>query len=280
MTACKICTVNGVRSTYLNIEMWEATRLNTQKLVRMFFTTLLLGGLATLMTSFFVINDVYAAAISPMDWMDLLGLVIFYIGLGLVFAVISQTGFFAYLFINRMGLGLFKALWPLVQVVLILFVLFDLVYFPYKADGNTISLFLLILMSLGILAVAVVVATIKMKETNVTAFIPTVFLMVVMTTIEWVPGMRAEGTDYAWLMIIALLVCNAYQILLLHRLAKVGPEEQERMDRLKQRRLERQKEWEEKRKKKEENDENKGKQVNQANQGKQGNKQNKSRKKR
>ncbi len=216
----------------------------------MFLTTLLLGGVATLITSFFVSSSLYASALSPIDWMDLLGLVVFYLGLGFVFAVISQTGFFAYLFINRFGLGLFKAFWPVTQVLLILFVLFDLVYFPYKAEGNTIPLYLLILMSLGILAVGLVIAKLKMDETNVTAFIPTLFLMVVMTSIEWVPGLRAEGTDYAWLMIIALLVCNAYQILLLHRLAKVGPEEEERMERLRQRRLEKRKEVEEKRKRK------------------------------
>src|SRR5699024_4956449 len=129
---------------------------------------------------FFVVPEIFGDAISKKDWMDLFGLVIFYLGLGFVFAVISQAGFFAYLFINRFGLGLFKAFWPFAQVVVILFVLFDLVYFPYKADGNTIPLYLLILMSLGILAVGIVVARIKMNETNVTAFIPTLFLMVVM----------------------------------------------------------------------------------------------------
>lgn len=204
----------------------------------MFFKTLFLGGVATLLTSFFVSSGTYGASLSPIDWMDLLGLVVFYLGLGFVFAVISQTGFFAYLFINRFGLGLFKAFWPFVQVLLILFVLFDLVYFPYKADGNTIPLYLLLLMVAGILGIGLVVAKIKMDETNVTAFIPTLFLMVVMTAVEWVPGLQTEGTDYAWLMIIALLACNAYQILLLHRLTTLDPEEAERMERLRKKRAE------------------------------------------
>lgn len=216
----------------------------------MFFTTLFIGGIATLVTSFFVVPDIYGDALSKQDWMDLFGIVIFYLGLGFVFAVISQAGFFAYLFINRFGLGLFKAFWPFVQVVVILFVLFDLVYFPYKADGNTIPLYLLILMSLGILAVGIVVARIKMKETNVTAFIPTLFLMVVMTTIEWVPGLQTEGTDYAWLMIIALLLCNAYQILILHRLTKRDPAEEERMKQLRKNRQEAKREALEKRNRK------------------------------
>lgn len=221
--------------------------MNTQKLVRMFFTTLFLGGIATLITSFFVNSGIYSDATSGMD---VFGLVIFYLGLGFVFAVVSQTGFFAYLFINRFGLGLFKAFWPFVQVVLILFVLFDLVYFPYKADGNTIPLYLLILMSLGILVIGIIVARIKMNETNVTAFIPALFLMVVMTAIEWVPGLQAEGTDYAWLMIIALLVCNTYQILVLHRLSKRDPEEEERIKELREKRKEAKKKAQEERNKK------------------------------
>jgi len=206
--------------------------------------------MATLVTSFFVVPEIFGDAISKKDWMDLFGLVIFYLGLGFVFAVISQAGFFAYLFINRFGLGLFKAFWPFAQVVVILFVLFDLVYFPYKADGNTIPLYLLILMSLGILAVGIVVARIKMNETNVTAFIPTLFLMVVMTAIEWVPGLQTEGTDYAWLMIIALLLCNAYQILILHRLTKRDPEEEARMQQLREKRQQAKREALEKRNKK------------------------------
>ena len=42
-------------------------------------------------------------------------------------------GFFAYLTVHRFGLGIFKSvsLWNAVQVVLILFVLFDLVYLRY-----------------------------------------------------------------------------------------------------------------------------------------------------
>lgn len=212
--------------------------MNTQKLVRMFFTTLFLGGLAALLTSFFVTSSLYGDAISRSDWMDVFGLLVFYAGLGFVFAVISQTGFFAYLFINRFGLGLFKALWPFAQVLLILLALFNIVYLPYKAEGNTIPLYALLLVAAGILAIGLIIARIKMNETNVTAFIPTLFLMVVMTIVEWIPGLQTEGTDYAWLMIVTLLVCNAYQILVLHRLTKLDPEEEERLKRLRKKRQE------------------------------------------
>ncbi|GAE93682.1 KinB signaling pathway activation protein [Gracilibacillus boraciitolerans JCM 21714] len=45
--------------------------------------------------------------------------------------------------------------------------------------------------------------------------------MVVITSIEWVPGLRTSGGDYAWLMIIPpLVLCNTYQLLILHRLTE------------------------------------------------------------
>lgn len=201
--------------------------MNTRKLVNFFFKTLLIGGLAGLITSFFVKAEDYAAILNPMNWMELLGLLIFFIGLGLVFSVVSQTGFFAYLFINRFGLGLFRSFWPTVQVLLIAFVLFDLIYFPYQATKGEVAIYWYILMALAILVYGWIVATIKAKETNKQAFIPALFLMVVITTVEWVPGLRTEGTDYAWLMIIPLLACNTYQLLVLHRINPSKPQKQD-----------------------------------------------------
>src|SRR5699024_407423 len=83
--------------------------------------------------------------------MELFGLIIFFIGLVFVFSVVSETGFFAYLFINRFGLSLFRTFWPTVQVLVIAFVVFDLIYFPYKGSDGDTHLFWFILMSLAIL---------------------------------------------------------------------------------------------------------------------------------
>lgn len=182
--------------------------------------TLMIGGVVTLITSFFVKFAEYKASLAALDWLDLLGLIIFFFGLGLVFSVISQAGFFAYLFIHRFGLSLFRSFWPTVQLLLIGFVVFDLIYLPYQAAEGTISLYLLILMSFGLLAYGIVIANIKAKQTHPRAFVPALFLMVVMTAIEWVPGLQASGTDYAWLMITSLLACNTYQLLILHHLTK------------------------------------------------------------
>jgi len=192
--------------------------LNSRKLVNFFFKTLLLGGLTGLVASFFVKADEYMMFLSPFDAFELFGLLIVLTGMALVFTVVSQTGFFAYLFVNRLGLGVFRSYWPLVQILLIAFVVFDLVYFPYQATDGEVPIFWYILMSGAILVYGLIIAKIKANETNKSAFIPALFFLVVITTVEWIPGMRTEGYDYTIIMIIVLLVCNTYQLLALHRI--------------------------------------------------------------
>lgn len=194
--------------------------MTSRKLVGLFFKTLLLGGVAGLLASFIVERDQYAQVMNPFDAMEVLGLIVFFIGLGLVFSAVSQTGFFAYLFINQFGLGIFRSYWRLVQILLVLFVVFDLIYFPYQEAKGEKPLYLFILMSGAILIYGLLVARIKAKQTNRTAFVPALFLMVVMTTLEWVPGLRVSGYDYALLMIVPLLVCNTYQLFMLHKLSR------------------------------------------------------------
>jgi KinB signaling pathway activation protein len=63
-----------------------------------------------------------------------------------------------------------------------------------------------------------IVAYIKSKETNKKAFVPALFFMVVVTILEWVPALRINDTDWLYLMVIPLLLCNSYQLLVLHRL--------------------------------------------------------------
>lgn len=193
--------------------------MNTRKLVRFFFMTLLLGGLVSLVVSFFIKYDVYLENLQPFNIWGLLGLFYWYILYGFIYSIVSQAGFFAFLFINRMGLSLFRSYWPTVQYVLVAFVVFDLIYFPYQATKGDVALYWYILMAAGILIYGLFIASIKAKETLSRAFAPALFLMVVMTTIEWVPGLRVEGTDYATLMIFSLLACNTYQLLMLHRLS-------------------------------------------------------------
>ena len=99
--------------------------MNSRKIVNFFFKTLIYGGIVGFLTSFIVKPGEYGEYLSPFNAFELLGVILFFIGLGLVFTVIAQTGFFAYLFAHRYGESIFKSFWPTVQVLLILFALFD-----------------------------------------------------------------------------------------------------------------------------------------------------------
>lgn len=200
--------------------------MNSRNLVNFLWKTFIIGGIAGLVVSFFVKPQDYATYLSPFDFIEVVGLILFFVGLGLTFSVVSMTGFFAYLFIHRMGLNMFRSFWPTVQVLVIAFVLFDLVYFPYRAADGTVAIYWYILGAAGLLAFGWVVAKRKAKETNPKAFVPALFFMVVITTVEWVPGLQVQGSDYAWLMIVPLLACNTYQLLTLHRITKKAEEKQ------------------------------------------------------
>lgn len=199
-------------------------KLNTRILVNFFWKAFWFGGLAGLIASFFIRPEEYLTYMSPFDALELLGVFLFFLALGLTFAAVSMTGFFAYLFVNRMGLNLFKGYWSTVQVGLVVFVLFDLIYFPYRAAEGDAAIYWFILIAAAMLVIGWVVAKVKAKETNSTAFVPALFFMIVFTTVEWVPGLMVDSIDYAWLMVVPLLVCNTYQILTLHRLPFVEKE--------------------------------------------------------
>nr|WP_255639821.1 KinB-signaling pathway activation protein [Aquibacillus saliphilus] len=189
---------------------------------------MLIGAVSTLITSFFVKSQSYREFLQPFDLFEVFGLFVFFIALGFVFSLISQMGFFAYLTINQFGLSMFRKLWLPIQILLIAFTLFDLVYFRYMDDDGNTSILLYLLAAVALFVYSWIIAGIKAKETNKKAFVPGLFFMIVVTSIEWVPGLRASGTDYTWLMIISLLACNTYQLLMLHRLndknAKPGDE--------------------------------------------------------
>ncbi|MFD5853990.1 KinB-signaling pathway activation protein [Cytobacillus pseudoceanisediminis] len=193
--------------------------MTSRNWVKLFISTLLVGGLTTGVVGFIVRWDEFAPIFTDFDFLEILSVFFWLIGVGLIFSIISQMGFFAYLTVHRFGLGIFKGLWNPIQIVLILFALFDLVYFRYKAfAGGEDSMLPYIGVAAFLLIVALVVAAIKAKQTNQHAFIPAVFFMVVVTAIEWVPVLRVNEESWLYLMLFPLLVCNTYQLLTLHKL--------------------------------------------------------------
>jgi KinB signaling pathway activation protein len=210
--------------------------VTSRNLVKLFFSTLLLGGLTTGIAGFFIRWKDFDQYFTNFEVMEILMALIWLIGVGLIFSLISQMGFFAYLTIHRFGLGIFKSLklWNSVQVVLIAFVLFDLVYLRYTSfakEGEGILPY--IALALIVFLVGLITAYLKSKQTNKEAFIPALFFMVVATTIEWVPVLRPNEQSWVYLMGLALIVCNAYQLLTLHKINEKSNIEREAKAKLK-----------------------------------------------
>jgi KinB signaling pathway activation protein len=189
--------------------------------VRLFLSTLLIGAISTIITGFAVKWSEYKELFIASDFVEILMVIFWLIGVGFIFSIISQMGFFAYLSVHRIGQGLFKGAWSPAQIVLIAFVLFDLIYFRFQVfatEGETISSYVWV--PVGIFVFSLIIAYFKSKQTNRKAFIPAAFFMFVVTVIEWVPAIRANDESWLYLMIFPLLICNAYQLLILPKITK------------------------------------------------------------
>lgn len=204
--------------------------MTSRNVVKLFFSTLLIGGFVTGITGFFLQWEDFRFYFLNIELMEITSSFFWLFGVGLIFSLVSQVAFFAYLTVHRFGLGIFRSasLWNGVQLVLIFFALFDLVYFRYKAfaiDGE--GLLPYTTPAIFILLFGVVVAYVKAKQTNRGAFIPALFFMTAVVIIEWVPVLRLNDLNWVYLMIFPLLICNAYQLLILHKLHEASKKERE-----------------------------------------------------
>ncbi|WP_410515266.1 KinB-signaling pathway activation protein [Paenibacillus sp. BR2-3] len=142
-------------------------------------------------------------------------------GYGLLVSVYSQLGFFAYLILNYMGIGVFpKKVWQYIQLVLAVLSLLELIFLRtfVGGDRNTLSDLTL---AVAILLTAMIVSYFKVRNTNASAWIPTFFFMTAVTIVEII-GVLRIGIDSATLFIVVpLIACNAFQILMLHRILKL-----------------------------------------------------------
>jgi KinB signaling pathway activation protein len=198
--------------------------------VKLFFTTLLIGSILSVIVGLIVRWSEFQPTFTNFHILEILSILTWLVGVGMIFSLISQAGFFAYLTVHRFGVGIFRSasLWNVVQALLILFVLFDLVYLRYSTfakDGE--SLFPYIGIAFIVLAAGLVTAYVKMRQTTQDAFIPSLFFMVVVTVLEWVPVLRVNESSWLYLMLFPLLACNAYQILVLHKLNEKSQVERE-----------------------------------------------------
>ncbi|WP_026693519.1 KinB-signaling pathway activation protein [Peribacillus kribbensis] len=189
--------------------------MNSRNLVRFLFTTLILGGITAGLIGLFARWGELEPLLGKREFGEFFMTLLMLVGLGLLFSVISQLSFFAYLTVHRLGLGIFGTAWNGVQIVLIAFLLFDLIYFAPIWFGDKGDRWMYAVYSAVLLIVGLAAAWYKVNLTNKRAFVPAVFFMTVVTVIEWVPVLRTNDKNWMLFMLIPLLVCNAYQLLTL-----------------------------------------------------------------
>lgn len=195
--------------------------MNSRKVVYLFFTTLLLGAASGALVGFILDWKNYWEGLMAGEVIDFILVIVWLFGIGAMWSLIAQMGFFAYLTVHRFALGLFRTakVWNMVQIVIIAFVLQGLVYYRYVSfatEEETIFGYVLIPLFLFLFGLAV--AYIKSIQTNFGAFIPALFFIIVATTLEWLPALRVNDPKWLWVYFTPLLVANTYQLLVLHRL--------------------------------------------------------------
>jgi KinB signaling pathway activation protein len=135
---------------------------------------------------------------------------------GALISLVSQVGFFAYLIIRFIGIGMIRNYWTwnTLQLLIMIVVLFDLAYLNYtNAVGTSV-----------LLLFCVAVAYAKVRLTNKSAWIPTLFFMSVGTLLEAQPALSLHNLASAIFMIIPLFFCNAWQILILSKVLNANKE--------------------------------------------------------
>ncbi len=196
--------------------------VNARNWVRLFFSTLVIGAFVGMVTGLIIESDLYKSV------GEFIALAIWFFGVSCIFSLISQMGFFAYLTIHRFGLGIFRSvkLWNAVQLVIIAFVLFDIVYLRYTTfaeEGDPLGPYFI--PAVLLLVFGLIVGYLKQKQTNREAFVPAMFLMIVVTTIEWFPVLRANEFKWIVIMFAVLIAANAWQVLILHHLNERSAQE-------------------------------------------------------
>ncbi|MBW4084623.1 KinB-signaling pathway activation protein [Paenibacillus sp. S150] len=192
--------------------------MNIRKWFYLFWTTLLIGSGGAVIAGLAL--QTVNGRIDFKSTADSLVYPLILLGYGMLVSVYAQLGFFAYLILNYMGIGVFpRRSWQYIQMVLSALALLELIFLrTFVGEGRNVLSDLLL--GLGILLTAIIVTYFKVRSTNISAWIPTFFFMTAITIVEII-GVLRIGVDSATVFIvIPLLACNAFQILMLHRILK------------------------------------------------------------
>ncbi|MEK3791066.1 KinB-signaling pathway activation protein [Paenibacillus sp. FSL R7-0204] len=192
--------------------------MSLRKWFYLFWTTLLIGAGGAVIAGLAL--QIGNGGIQFKGTADLLLYSLILLGYGVLVSVYAQLGFFAYLILNYTGIGVFpRKAWRYIQLVLAVLALFELMFLRTFVGGDQ-SARTDVTLGVAILFTALIVSWLKIRSTNVSAWVPTFFFMTAITIVEII-GVLRIGVDSATIFILVPLVaCNAFQILMLHRVLK------------------------------------------------------------
>ncbi|MEK3760608.1 KinB-signaling pathway activation protein [Paenibacillus sp. FSL P4-0338] len=194
--------------------------MSLRKWFYLFWTTLLIGAGGAVIAGLAL--QIGNGGIEFKGTADLLLYSLILLGYGVLVSVYAQLGFFAYLILNYTGIGVFpRKAWRYIQLVLAVLALFELMFLRTFVSGDQSARTDLTL-GVAILFTALIVSWLKIRSTNASAWVPTFFFMTAITIVEII-GVLRIGVDSATIFILVPLVaCNAFQILMLHRVLKLA----------------------------------------------------------
>lgn len=203
---------------------------------KFFLNGLWIGGLVTAIAGLIVRWEFFSNYIQSGEVWQFLVALLWMVFLGFTMSVVAQMGFFAYLTIHQFGVNIFRTLtlWNWVQLLIIIVVLFDLIFFRFKLTAEDTERSLLYLFLLATLViVSGVTAYFKAQWTKKHTLISALFFMIVVTTLEWLPALmvRAGNIDtWVTILLFPLLAVNAYQILILPKYNRRSDEDKAKLE--------------------------------------------------
>lgn len=190
--------------------------MSLKKWFYLFVTTILWGGAAGIVTGLYLQwtdqEQPFGLSVPALGY----NITAMVLG-GVTLSILSQMGYFAYLSVRFIAVSILRSrfLWDILQGVLTGVTLFDLAYFRHAYFAPEGSSFLPFFdLPLVLLIVGAFVAFWKVKQTNRSAFVSTLFFISAVTTIEAVPALKLNNTASVLFMMVPLLVCNTWQIMI------------------------------------------------------------------
>jgi KinB signaling pathway activation protein len=199
--------------------------------------TMLIGGGVTAAASLFIRWDFFQPYLAAGEFVEFIAALAWMVLLGFTMSVIAQAGFFAYLTLHQVGVGVFKTLtlWNWVQMLLIVVVLFDLIIFRFAPDAKSAgdwAFYIGLLLVLVGAAIATAIKKVKMTGKK-HVLISAIFFMIVITSLEWIIALMGREDNiniYVALLLFPLLAVNAYQLLMLPKYNEKSDQDRKRLE--------------------------------------------------